>query len=162
MRVRLRPDILLFRQADYLRVLSGQELGLLHELHGPVVAAESSGTISYVSPDAAKVLGWTSEELAGKPLVALMPDRMRDRHRRAFASYLATGKSRLMGKRVAVPALRKDGSEVTVELMLRVFRRPGGTQLIVAFLKTPEFDLDPAAELVKLETGLQRRAYHLV
>ena len=68
---------------------------------------------------AARLFGRTSDELLGAPLVSLMPERLRERHLHAFANFVATGESRLVGRApVELVALTAGGEEVPIELSL--------------------------------------------
>jgi PAS domain S-box-containing protein len=143
-------------------MLPRDEADILDEAAGPVVAADVRGRIAYLNHAATALLGWTPEEADGQPLTLLMPARMHEAHREGIRRYTATHQSRLMGKAVRVPALRKDGTEVDIELMLRMFRRPDGTGLILGLLR----ELAPGApstdDVIELESQLEKRAYQLV
>jgi PAS domain S-box-containing protein len=88
------------------------------------VAADTTNRIIAVSGPAAELLGWTVDELEGHRLVAIIPPRMRDRHITGFTRHLLEGESRVMGREMHVPALRRDDSEVEVTLLIE--RRSDG------------------------------------
>src|SRR5438067_972447 len=88
----------------------------------PQVGADAANRIAAVSRAAAELLGWSAEELEGKRLVTIIPARFRDRHIAGFSRYLLEGTSRMIGQPADVPALRKDGSEIDIELLIE--RRP--------------------------------------
>ena len=143
-------------------MLPKEEAMLLDEVGLSLIATTPEGRIAYVSPKAAALLGWLPEECEGLGLPMLMPARMRQRHQEGFHRYQTTHQSRLMGKTVRVPALRKDGREIEIDLTLRMFRRPDGTELIVANLE-PAADSERVSQgVIELETRLQRRAYMLI
>lgn len=102
------------------------------------VAADTTNRIIAVSGPAAELLGWSSEELEGHRLVAIIPPRLRDRHIAGFTRHLLEGSSRILGQPTPVAALRRDGSEVDVELLIE--RRADGTPrgLFVATLTMVE------------------------
>ena len=55
----------------------------------------------------------------GKHLAdVIIPPSLREKHRQGFARYLATGKARVLGKRIEMTAVRADGSEFPVELAI--------------------------------------------
>lgn len=95
---------------DAQRVLDG--------LSDAVIAANAAGTIVYANVAFERLLGWSARELSGQPLTRIIPARMRPAHEEGFARYLRTGEGRVFGKPLRVPALRRDGEEIHVELTL--------------------------------------------
>ncbi|HET6817500.1 MAG TPA: PAS domain S-box protein [Mycobacteriales bacterium] len=100
-----------------------------------LVAADASNRIVAVSDPAKTLLGWEEGGLEGRRLVTIIPARMRDRHVAGFTRHLLDGTTTLLGRTVTVPALRRDGTEIEVELTIE--RRPDATTraLFVATLK---------------------------
>jgi len=145
-------------------MLSAEEAELLHVLPGPLIAAGAEGKILFMNPAAADLLGYEDPRaLVGRPLTDLMPARMVEQHRKGFQRYLRTGQSKLLGRRVRVPARTKTGEEKPIDLRIRMFRRPDGTDLIVAAMgmadpKESVIDLAVA----RLEKTLVERAYQLI
>ncbi len=87
--------------------------------HG-LIAADATSRILAVSAEAAAILGYDDPvELVGKRIVSIVPERYRQAHVAGFTMYLLVGRKPLLDRRVQVPALRRDGSEVEVELTVR-------------------------------------------
>jgi len=82
------------------------------------LAADRSGTVVYANPAIEAVVGWRPADLVGQPLSVLMPARLRAAHLEGFASFVAGNPARHPGQPLRVPALRPDGSEVPIELMI--------------------------------------------
>ena len=55
----------------------------------------------------------------GQRLLAIIPDRFRQAHVAGFTMFFLVGRQPLVGKPIEVPALRRDGSELTVRLRIR-------------------------------------------
>ncbi|MEU6389188.1 SpoIIE family protein phosphatase [Streptomyces sp. NPDC046939] len=85
----------------------------------PSVAADDDGRIITANTALADLLGWQSDELIGRPLTMLIPDHLRERHRAGFTALRLTGRSRIMGRSIPLPALHRDGSLVHVRLHVR-------------------------------------------
>ncbi|MGZ4438473.1 MAG: ATP-binding protein [Nocardioidaceae bacterium] len=99
-----------------------------------LIAADESNRILAVSPPAARLLGYAPdgpEGLVGLRLVDIIPERFRQAHVAGFTMYLLVGRRPLVDRRVTVPALHCDGSEVLVDLVVRVHPL-GGRQVFVA------------------------------
>ncbi len=109
---------------------------LLAGLNTAVVVADDRGRIVYVNAHGERLLGWARGELAGRPLTTIIPERMRLLHEEALAHYLATRVPRLIGREpVRLPALRRDGTEVHIELSLSVQDLAGGRHVFVGALR---------------------------
>lgn len=113
-------------------MLDEQERRLLLLLPGPILAADHRGAILYANQPACKVLGYKDpKELVGRSIISLMPPRFVQRHIQGFERYLQTGQSGLLGKRIRASALTRTGEERPIELHVRMFRRPDGSDLII-------------------------------
>src|SRR6266566_3842107 len=85
--------------------------------HG-VVMVDGSGEIVFVNRETERLFGYTREELLGRPIEQLVPDRFRERHPGFRAAYFANPETRPMGKGRDLFGRRKDGSEIAVEIGL--------------------------------------------
>lgn len=87
---------------------------------GVVVADAASELIVLWNGASAAIFGYPESEAIGLELHSLVPERFRDAHRAGLARYQGTGSGPLVdGRRpVELVGLRKDGSEVPIELTL--------------------------------------------
>jgi PAS domain S-box-containing protein len=109
---------------------------LLDGLADAVVVADEHNRVVYLNTSAERLLGWPRRQLIGRPLVTLVPERLRDRHMEGFERYLSTREGRLIGSgSLQVPALRADGQEVDVELTLTAHGLADGREVFVASLR---------------------------
>jgi PAS domain S-box-containing protein len=99
-----------------------------------LVAADVANRIVAVSPAAAELLGWQPRQLVGRRLVTIIPARLRDRHVAGFTRHLVDGTSRILGTMIRVPALRADGSEIEISLVIERLEDPDSRGLFVATL----------------------------
>ena len=83
-----------------------------------MVVADETNTIVWANRAASQLVGWPDHDLVGQPLTTLMPERFREMHMAGFERYVATREPTIMGRPVRVPALRRDGTEVPIELVL--------------------------------------------
>ena len=91
---------------------------LLEALPDTVVVADRDGRIAYVNPAVRTLLGHRPEDLTGRSLTVLMPERLRRGHGEGFSRYRETGRGELVGATTQVPALHADGHEVPIDLTL--------------------------------------------
>lgn len=90
-----------------------------------IILADGRGTILSWNRAAARLFGYTDEEVRGRPMTILMPPRHRAAHERGLARVRDTGRSRLIGHLVELEGLRKDGSEFPLELSLAMWTTDG-------------------------------------
>ena len=84
-----------------------------------IIMIDHTGNLSFWNAAAEKVLGYSSQEVLGKNLHALItPDKFHEAHRKGFEHFQQTGKGAAVGKTQELIALHRDGSELPVELSL--------------------------------------------
>jgi two-component system cell cycle sensor histidine kinase/response regulator CckA len=84
-----------------------------------VIAVDSADLITFWNPRAEAIFGWRREEAIGRPLSELIiPERYREAHRRGMARFFATGEGPVLGRRIELSGLRRDGAEFPVELSI--------------------------------------------
>lgn len=108
---------------------------LIDQLGDAIVVGDDRNRITHVNPAAARLLGWSVAELTGRRLTTIVPQRLREAHISGYTRYLVTGTPQLIGRPVKVPALRRDGTEVAVELLLSVFVDDNGRRGFVGSLR---------------------------
>ena len=91
---------------------------LLESLGEGVVIIDSHGTIVLVNTTATRLFGYSKEDLIGKPLGVLIPERYRKAHAKHVAHYFKKPRIRPMGIGMELFGLRRDGSEFSVEISL--------------------------------------------
>jgi PAS domain S-box-containing protein len=91
-----------------------------------IVTANSHGEITDFNRGAEAIFGYSAQEVIGKPLTVLMPDRFKEPHQQGFKRYLETGEAHVIGKTVELAAKRKDRTEFPVELSLSSWKTRAG------------------------------------
>jgi PAS domain S-box-containing protein len=81
-----------------------------------IISVDSQGNIFFCNASAQRMFGYTEDEMLGKPLAFLMPQRYRGAHGQAMKRLRSMGEPRSIGKLTEVAGLRKDGSEFPAEL----------------------------------------------
>lgn len=83
-----------------------------------VISVDPEMRVTRWNPAAERIFGHNEEEMLGKPLMGLVPDRYRSAKHTGFTSFLETGKGPFTDKPLEIEGLRKDGTEVPIELFL--------------------------------------------
>ena len=114
--------------ADAARLQCADDLfrGLLESAPDAMVITDESGRIVLVNSQAERVFGYRRDELVGRPVEILMPERLREQHVRRRAGYNEEPRTRRMGQGLDLFAVRKNGTEFPVEISLSPLRTGGG------------------------------------
>ncbi|MFE0924511.1 SpoIIE family protein phosphatase [Streptomyces mutabilis] len=100
----------------------------------PTIAADDGNRIIAANGPAADLLGWVPDDLVGRRLTTLIPEHLRRRHTAAFSSMLLTGRTRIVGRSVPLPARHRDGGVVPVRLFIQTQETVDGRTVFVAQL----------------------------
>jgi PAS domain S-box-containing protein len=84
-----------------------------------IISMDADGYVTEFNPAAEETFQYTRKEAVGRPLVELIvPEEYREAHIAGLRRYVETGEEHVIGKRLELPALRKDGSEFQAELTI--------------------------------------------
>jgi PAS domain S-box-containing protein len=90
-----------------------------------VLLTDSDGKLIGWNAAAERIFGWRQEEVLGRDLAqCIIPERLREAHYRGLAHLRATGEGPVLGRRLELPALRRDGTEFPVELSINPLPEP--------------------------------------
>jgi len=91
---------------------------LLDSAPDAMVIVDERGQIEIINSQAENMFGYTRDELRGKQVEVLLPERLRQRHLKHRDHFAQQPSVRPMGASFDLIALRKDGSEFPVEISL--------------------------------------------
>jgi PAS domain S-box-containing protein len=92
---------------------------LLHSMSDAIIASDSDGRITFWSPGAERIFGFSGAEAIGQSLDLIIPERLRPRHWAGYTQVMRTGESRYgHGDLLSVPAVRKDGTRLSIEFTI--------------------------------------------
>ncbi len=90
------------------------------------ISINEAGSICDWNPQAETTFGYSCEEAIGKTLSNLIiPKEFREMHKAGMRRFLETGNGKVLGTRLELPALKKDGSEITVEMTISAVEEDG-------------------------------------
>lgn len=120
-------------QIEDLEQSEGRFRALIEWAPQCIILTDFDGRIALVNAQAEATFGHTREELTGRNIDVLVPERYRPPHARLRAGYFAAPAARAMGAGRDLYGLRGDGTEVPVEIGLRPLRI-GGRSYVLAFV----------------------------
>ena len=87
-----------------------------------IIIGDQAGNVLFWNSGAQTIFGYHSEEVAGKSLTMLMPERYRASHQQGMARFSDTGETHIIGKTVELHGLKKTGEEFPLELTLSAWK----------------------------------------
>ena len=84
-----------------------------------IISMDDKGSIIEFNPAAERIFGYRRDQAIGRQLAeVIIPEELRSAHQQGLERYLQTGKGTVMGRRLEMTALRRDGSTFPVELAI--------------------------------------------
>ena len=112
-------DVTERKQAEEELLNSKAQLGAVLDTVGEgIITIDSSSMIVMVNREVQNIWGHKQEELIGKQLHILMPENYRGLHTVGLKRYLKTGVAHVLGKRLELEGLKKDGTTFPLEIRI--------------------------------------------
>ena len=123
-----------------------------------VLFADREGKIRLWNSGAETMFGYTEKEALGQSLDLIVPERQRARHWEGWVKVMATGVTKYGRDPLAVPAMRKDGSRISIEFNVVLVRAESGELVGVAAMVQDvtarwQKQKETSARLAALEAG---------
>ncbi len=122
-------------RSDNEHSLRPQDLGigrLFENVRDAVIVADAhTGRIVLWNPAATEIFGYPTFEALEMNVEALVPEHLKERHRMGLARYRETGHGRYVDSRelLDLPAVRKNGDEISIEMSLSPLEPVDGSGL---------------------------------
>jgi PAS domain S-box-containing protein len=108
------------------------EVALVAATDHAVIAADPDGAICFWNPAAEAIFGHPAEDALGQSLDIIIPDKLRAPHWDGYRRVMQTGKTRYGGRTLAVPAMRADGTRISVEFTVVLLHDDAGAVTAIA------------------------------
>ena len=105
-----------------------------------ILMTDEAGRIVLVNPATEDLSGYRREELLGQPIEILVPERFRERHMKLREGYTTGPRARRMFSEPGIYFLRKDGTEVAVQIGLNPIETPDGSFTVSSIVDADELE----------------------
>ena len=100
-----------------------------------IIFADTEGIIRLWNSGAEVIFGYSAEEAIGETLDLIVPEKLREKHWEGYRKVMATGVTKYGSDILAVPALKKDDSRISVEFTIVLLKdgtgKPHGTAALM-------------------------------
>ena len=103
-----------------------------------IVMVDTRGLVVLVNAQTELLFGYSRDELLGTAVERLIPERLRAHHRRHRDEFLACPDTRAMGAGRDLYGLRKDGSEIPIEIGLNPLETDDGLFVLASIIDITE------------------------
>jgi diguanylate cyclase (GGDEF)-like protein/PAS domain S-box-containing protein len=90
-----------------------------------LIVVDSQGNIRFANAAFCAMFGYEAEQVRGRQITMIIPERMRGAHSAGMANAASGAKPGLAGKPVEVSALKSDGTEFPIEITLSMWTSEG-------------------------------------
>jgi PAS domain S-box-containing protein len=106
---------------------------LVAEMSDALIYCDAAGTIQTWNRGAIRIFGLSAAEAIGQKLDIIIPANLRERHWHGYRATMETGSTRYAdGQLLSVPAVRKDGTRISVEFTIVPFKDEKGQMVGIA------------------------------
>lgn len=120
------------------RALDKQFKHAMEAAPNAIAIVDAQGKLVFANQQIQNVFGWRCDELLGKNIDILVPRHTRSQHQRYRQSFADERRPRAMGMGRDLYGLRKDGSEVPIEIGLNPIHTPQGLRIVSTIVDLTE------------------------
>ena len=120
-----------------------------------LVVADRKGIIRVWNGGAERIFGFAEGEALGQSLDIITPERLRERHWNGYEATMRTGQTKYGGgDLLSVPAVRKDGAQISIQFSIVPLRgEDGDLQAVAAIMRDVTEDFEERKRLRRALRG---------
>lgn len=106
--------------------LEGLYQQIIEGAQDAIIFADKEGIIRLWNSGAEAIFGYSAEEAIGETLDLIVPEKLREKHWEGYRKVMDTGVTKYGSDILAVPALKKDDSRISVEFTIVLLKNDSG------------------------------------
>lgn len=96
---------------------------IIDSSHEAFIEMDEAGLVTDWNNEAERTFGWSKKEALGRSLTELIiPPALAESHARGMAKFLSSGEGPVIGKRIDLPAIDRNGKEFIVEITISAIK----------------------------------------
>ena len=111
---------------------------------------------------AERVFGYSKDEIIGKPVNILVPDRLKKEYQEGLGQFVNPGESRIVGNTVEVSGLTKEGVEIPIEISLTYQKIENEQRLCTAIIRDITERKKAEEQICKLSHAIEQSSSTIV
>jgi two-component system cell cycle sensor histidine kinase/response regulator CckA len=129
-----------------------------------IITIDGNSTILSANAAVRRIFQYEPDELLGRPLTTLMPERLRHQHEGGLARYLKSGVKRIPWTGTRLTGLRKDGTDIPIEVSFGEFVDESGRRVFSGFIRdiSEQLRQQGALDLAREDLQLQNQLFAAV
>ncbi|MCG8457234.1 MAG: PAS domain S-box protein, partial [Holophagales bacterium] len=121
---------------ESLRQSEERKSAMLETALDCIVTIDHRGSIVEFNPAAEATFGYSKDEVIGRSMAdLLLPEEYRRAHAAGMARYAESGKAKVRGQRLELPALRSDGQTLLMEVAITRLPTSEGEPLFAGYMR---------------------------
>ncbi len=94
-----------------------------------IIFGDAEGNVRLWNAGAERIFGFRADEIVGKSMDLIIPENLRARHWEGYYQTMKTGRTQYNRNLLAVPAIGKDGTRISIEFTIVPIRDRDGRLL---------------------------------
>jgi len=97
-----------------------------------IICGDPEGKVRLWNRGAEEIFGWSAEEAIGQSMDFIIPEKHREKHWTGYDKVMQTGETKYGRQLLAVPALTKSGTRISVEFTVVLIKDTQGKVVSIA------------------------------
>ena len=129
--------------------------GLIETAQDAIISIDEEGIVNIWNLSAEKIFGYSQNEIMGKSITAIIPEKYKKRHVEGLKRFLETGQPRIIGKSIEITGKTKEGNEIPIELSLSFQKTENNRYSFTGIIRDKTFEVNAKKQLIEKSNRLE-------
>ncbi len=128
---------------------------LIETAQDAIVSIDEEGIVKIWNLSAERIFGYSRNEIMGKSITIIIPERYRERHVEGLKRFLQTGQAKIIGKSIELSGITKEGIEFPIELSLSCQKIENERYFFTGIIRDRTFEMNAKKQLIEKSNELE-------
>ena len=128
---------------------------LIETAQDAIVSIDEEGIVKIWNLSAERIFGHSRNEIIGKSIITIIPERYRERHMEGIKRFLQTGQAKIIGKSIEIAGMTKEGEEIPIELSLSFQKTENNRYSFTGIIRDRTFEVNAKKQLIEKSNKLE-------